>query len=122
MRRHQFLLMIAGACLSSVAMAQDKRGSEYYEARIKEFEGKEIRVEVESASLAEVDSEDQSLSWFYVHTVDGLTYALVPSEKLRSFERKYKNENYSQPNRFLRWILRQNSSGKIFIDLRGSSD
>lgn len=118
MNRLRFILLIAFACLSSAAMAQNKRGSEYYEARIKEFEGKEVRLEVESASLAEVDTEDPSLSWFYVHTVDGLIYALVPQEKLRSFERRYKNENYSDPNRFLRGILRQTNSGRIYIDVR----
>jgi hypothetical protein len=118
MTRFIFILFTASACFSSAALAQNKRGSEYYEARIKEFEGKEVRVEVESASLAEVDSEDPSLSWFYVHTVDGLAYALVPQEKLRSFERRYKNENYSDPNRLLRGILRQTKSGKIYIDVR----
>jgi hypothetical protein len=100
------------------AEAQNRKGAEYYEARISEFEGKEVRLEVQSASLSEVDSKDPNLSWYYVHTVDGLIYALVPSEKLRAFERRYKNENYSNPTRFLNGTLRKNEMGRVYIELQ----
>lgn len=105
-------------CVSQFSHAIDKYGSEYYGARFSEFENKEIRVKVISVSFVKKDEGNDNLSWFYLHTIDGLTYCVVSNENLRSFERKYKNEDYTKRPRILSGIFKKNDKGTTYIEVK----
>jgi hypothetical protein len=98
--------------------ASDKDGSEYYQARFSEFENKEIRVKIESVIFSKKDEKDDNLSWFSLFTVDGLIYGVVSNEILRSFERKYKNEDYKNRPRVLTGILKRDGNGTMYIEVK----
>ena len=98
--------------------ASDKSGSEYYEARFSEFENKEVRVKINSVYFIKNDESNEKLSWFRLYTVDGLINGVVSNENLRSFERKYKNEDYSNRPRVLTGILKKNDRGTVYIEVK----
>lgn len=112
------VIMAIMLSVSQFSHASDKYGSEYYEARFSEFENKEIRVKVSSVSFNQKDEKNDNLTWFNIHTVDGMTYGVVTNENLRSFERKYKNEDYTKRPRVLSGILKKNDRGITFIEVK----
>ena len=104
--------------IAQFSHATDRNGAEYYQARFSEFENKEIRVKISSISFIKKDDKNDNLSWFNIYTVDGLIYGVVSNENLRSFERKYKNEDYSNRPRVLTGILKKNDRGTVYIEVK----
>lgn len=122
MKQTLLLFLLGFFAFTSQVSAQNKRGADFYKARMCEFEGKEIRIEVRSAQVYEhnhLGVEDPSMTLFWVYTVDGYIYAQVPEEKLRSFERKYANKNGLGSSGFLRGTLRKSKSGTAYIEVEG---
>jgi hypothetical protein len=113
------LLLSAAFLLNSTNLlhAQSNRGADFYLARMAEYLGKSITLEVRSVSFSEYDSEAQR-SIFYVHTVDGLISASVSKERLQVFERRYKALSYGDRPKILRAELRENKYGRglLWVD------
>ena len=107
------LLLTAAFLLSSPPLlhAQANRGADFYLARMTEYLGKSINLDVRSVSFSEYDSESQR-SIFYVHTVDGLISASVSKEGLLAFERRYKDLDYGDRPKRLRGELRESKYGR----------
>jgi hypothetical protein len=95
----------------------DRRGADFYLARMAEYLGKTIRVDVRSASFSKYDSEENR-SIFYVHTVEGLIKASVSREKLRKFERRYGKLGYGDRPKRLEGTLREGEYGRglLWVD------
>ncbi len=98
--------------------ASDRDGSDYYKARFSEFENKEVRVKLKSASFWRKDESNDKLSVFFLHTVNGLIDGVVSNENLRAFERKYKNEGFKNRPRVLVGILKKNDRGGVYIEVK----
>jgi hypothetical protein len=108
------LLLLSAALLlnaSSLLHAQSNRGADFYLARMADYLGKTIHLDVTSVSFSEYDSESQR-SIFYVHTVDGLISASVSKEALLGFERRYKDIDYGDRPKRLRGELRETKYGR----------
>jgi hypothetical protein len=116
----RFLLLLSAAFLltsNALLNAQSNRGADFYLARLADYLGKTIHLEVRSVSFSEYDSEAQR-SIFYIHTVDGLIAASISKEALPAFERRYKNLKYGDRPIRLRGELRENKyrRGILWVD------